>query len=327
MKGRNGVVYQAGMGVQDKNRPSRTPNYFGKYRAVVINVTPTDDLNNIQGKEVLCDIVTIRDQIPLVGVPVAASVGVSDGSIWSPKPTTGTVSGDPLVLPRLMSKRGTFEGDPTPANDYNGDMVLIEFIEGLPEFPMITDRWTHDKTRRTVVAGDGWNNTDQTGNTQRGKPELNEMYQRFAGTELRVNKLGDVLVDTAGANHLIEDPLEVPALAVGGELRVRIKDGNKLVVAFPLGGDIFEIAFNPAAGLPSAGPNQQFVRGTSFIINLNALVAQLILAFGALVIATPPGPLSGLNAGFTSVVAALTAFQTALANPLDPPLSNFIRGD
>lgn len=330
IRGANGVYYQEGLGVEDKKRQTSKRRYDGIYRAVVINVYPTDDAKNIPAKEVVCDVVLLRTLIPLSTVPVAAWVGANDGKTWNPKPTTGTVSGEPLVLPRVFSKRGTREDDPIRVDDYNGDMVLIRFIEGDGEFPMIVDRITHGQSRRKVIAGDGWNNTDPTGTAQRGKPELNEIFQRFAGTELRINKIGDVLLDLIGANHLIEDPAEVPIPLLGGEVRVRIKDGLSLVIsAGPAQLDVFEIKFDPAGGLPPAGATQQYVRGTTFIASLETLVDDLILAFGLLVTATtPPNPTLGpLNPGLVDIVSALGAFKTALNDPLDPPLSNFIRGD
>ncbi len=329
IKGANGVYYQSGLGVEDKSRPMQKRRYDGIYRAVVINVFPTDDDKNIPAKEVVCDVVLLRTLIPLPTVPVAAWVGANDGKIWNPKPTTGTISGEPLVLPRVFSKRGTREDDPIRVDDYNGDMVLIRFIEGDGEFPMIVDRITHGQSRRRVVAGDGWNNVDPTGAAQRGKPELNEMFQRFAGTEFRINKIGDVLLDLIGANHLIEDPAEVPIPLLGGEVRVRIKDGVKLVVsAGPLQQDVFEIVFDPDGGfLPPAGATQQYVRGTTFIASLSSLVDDLIIAFGLLVTASASPGLGPLTTGFTDIVDALTAFKATLVDPLDPPLSNFIRGD
>ncbi len=129
IRGRNGIYYQSGLGLEDKSRTSNKRRYHGVFRAVVVNVRPADDAGNVRGKEVICDVALCRSQIPLLNVPVAEWVGANDAAIWNPKPTTGTISGDDLVLARVFSKRGTREGDPTSVDDYNGDMVLIQFIE------------------------------------------------------------------------------------------------------------------------------------------------------------------------------------------------------
>lgn len=217
-------VYQSGLGVRPRGE-SREPRWYGKHRAVVINTYATDEDQNPSSYQVRCDIILARSMIPLANVPVMSPAGVNDARPWSPTPTTGTFSGEPLNL-RTFSKRGTFEGNPTPFSDINGDHVVIEFIEGNPNFPMIVGKMPHEFTKRAVVDGGGWSNDTQ--DAQRGVPEKQELYARHWGTEFRVNATGDVLIDTVGATQDLDNEIPAPT---GGEVRVRLKRGQELVVA------------------------------------------------------------------------------------------------
>ena len=268
MRGPNGLVYQSGMGVGRKGTTKRRQPTGGIYRAMVITTTPTDNADeNPDGHQVLCDLIMLRSNIPFVNVPVAEWVGVNDAKTWNPKPTTGTVSGDDLVLPRVFSKRGSFEGEATPTDDLNGDVVLVQFVEGDIDFPLITGRMAHELTKRKVVAGTGWTNDDPTGVAQRGKPQLEEYYQRFGGTEIRINKEGDLLLDMSGATSDLDTEAPSPT---GGEMRIRLKDTTRLTVASPLGGDILEVYFDPTALPPQVkidlgkDADQRLIMGDKF---------------------------------------------------------------
>ncbi len=194
MKGGNGVHYPASLNLKPKGK-SRRRQRFGIHRAVVVNTTATD-VEGVTGprKAVVCDITYLRSLQPKLGVPVALGLGVNDGEAWSPKPTTATLSGADLTLPRVFGKRGSREGEATPADDYNGDIVLVQFIEGDPEFPMITGRMTHEESNRLPVDGPGWDadlpSSPATGLLKRGIPAIRELYRRFAGTEQRINETG-----------------------------------------------------------------------------------------------------------------------------------------
>lgn len=226
-RGANGVIHQAGLGVKRHDAPQRAVP--GLLRAVVMATYPTDSEDNQQSYQVTCDLLLLRSNASLFNVPVALAVGVNNASLpWIPKPTTGTLSGAPLVF-RVMDSRGNNEPlDPTAPSDFNGDVVLVQFIESDEHFPVIVGRLTHLSTFRKVIDGPGWaENTSR--DAQRGVPESREVYHRHAGTEVRINETGDILIDTVGATT--DELTEVPDPFFGGAVRVRLKPGQRLVVA------------------------------------------------------------------------------------------------
>lgn len=356
-------IYSEGMKVRPKGQAAKR-RYFAKYRAVVINTYATDEQQNTSSYQVRCDILLVRSQIPLANVPVLAPAGVNDAQPWTPTPTTGTFSGNPLNL-RTFSKRGTFEGNPTPLSDLNGDHVLIEFIEGDPDFPMIVGKLPHQFTNRAVIDGDGWSDASQ--DTQRGTPEKREAYFRHWGTEVRVNASGDVLVDTVGATPDIVT--EVPS-PTGGEVRVRMKRGQEAIIAggsmggagnlggddlfaarqdidgsvnVRMGSDEVTISVTPLGvtivvggivySAPTAGPAtinmlsgaEPFVKGTAYSSAMSQLVTALNVYAAALGSGTPADPVTKGQAA-TAATALVTALGAFLVS-ITGSLSLTIKGE
>jgi hypothetical protein len=361
---RVGPVYQAGIGVTPKGQ-AKKPLLNGLYRGVVINTYATDSDLNDSDYQVRCDVILVRSQVPLPSVAVLGNTGVNDGRPWTPKPTTATFSGKPLNL-RVFSKRGTFEGDPTLFDDMNGDNVVVQFIEGDRDFPMIMGKMTHRRTKRIVIAGDGWEDALQ--DDFRDTPFSEEHYFRYSGVEARVNHAGDVLLDTVGATTDLENEIPAPT---GGEVRVRLKRGQKAVIAGGsvagegnLGGadllsvtqddlgaieaklsDQLTIAISAlgeveinlggikytkdAGGLVAVdllGAVEPFVKGTAYS---TAMVTNLVTALNTYAAALLVAPVAGaVNvASATTAAADLVTALTAFSTAVTASLSATIKGE
>lgn len=304
-KGQNGLVYQSGLAVKERGAiPARMP-LGGVYRAVVIKTYPTDDAeHNAQGYHVLCDVILCKSLVRLVGVPVELHMGVADATVpWVPRETTKTLSGAELRL-GVLDDAGRYLGEATPLDDLDGDLVRVQFTEGSPERPIVVGPSTHRATRRRVVAGAGW--ADATQDAQRGRQEAGEAYLRHGGTEVRINRAGDVLVDTVGASPT-DDSAEVPGPA-GGEVRVRLKRGRRLVVA---GGD-----FATGAELLSV---QQGVDGSVRAEMPGGLLYQKPAVGPATVGLLGASKAAVLGEELQAAGAALVTALTGYANALGPP--------
>jgi hypothetical protein len=316
-KGRNGIQYQAGMGVGSKSRPSRQKYPRGDLlRAIVINTYGMDDEDfNPRGIHVLCDVILLKSMIPLPRVPVSARIGVSNGETWVPKPTTATLSGEPFVQPQIFNKQGILQGDPTPFDDMNGDVVLVEFID--TAFPVITGPWAHEASNRKVIDGSGWD--DSTVDEQRGTPELRERYLRWGGVEVRINENGNVLLDTTGATT--DEVEEVPS-ADGGDVQLRLKQGRTVTVksGVPPFEQILQLSQDPATQLPVVklgDGTEPIILGATYtqpeLTMLDALITWITVAAPAIGTIVPP---PALPAETTKLLAALAAFKAAIPNAL-----------
>lgn len=335
MRGRNGVIYPAGLRVRPRNQVKLDHHLGGLYRAVVINTYTPDEDQNPTDYQVFCDVVLLKTQTPLPMVPVAMPYGLNNGGGWIPKPTTKTLSGLPLNL-TLFSRKGVFQGETTSYEDMDGDMVLIQFAEGSRQFPLIVGKFTHQNTKRTAVDGSGWSDGPLQ-DEQRGHPEKKEAYFRHGGTEVRVNEAGDLLVDTVGAT---DDDLTEAPLPTSGDVRVRLKRGRKLIVVGGsvgglggLGGDDLltltqdelgnataEVAVGqvkvtvPVAGpalLDLLGATQPFVRGLDLQTALTNLTTALNTYAAAIQTIADPS-----TTATTALTAAIAAFQVQLAATL-----------
>lgn len=293
---------------------------LGLYRAVVINTYAPDEPTNRTKTGIECDVILVRSNVPMTRVPVAARIGTNDAQTWSPKPTTRTISGLPVNL-RFLSSRGTVVGIVPPLDDLNGDIVIVEFVEGDIDYPLITRPFPHPQSKREMG---GFGHVEGTTTTARGKPSKTDYYVRHGGTELRINEAGDVLIDTVGATT--DEVGEVPA-ATGGAIRLRAKDTQAVTVELD-GAEVLKVYRDPGTGFykidMSDAPSQAFVRGNDLEQALrdvtNALDTWAAAVNGAFAgITGPPGPLVASNA---TLLAATTAMRAAVL----AALSQVIRG-
>lgn len=319
---REGSVIEAGLNARPrKPHGARGPMQpmLGLYRAVVVNTYAPDAIENRQRYQVECDVVLATSMLPLARVPVQqASYGVNNAQPWCPKPSTRSVTtGRPLNL-RVASRRGTFVAPATALDDLDGDHVIIQFVEGSLDYPIITGAFTHRRTKRRVrQTGTGWRTTGAA--TTRGTPHKDESYLVHQGTEFRINERGDLLIDSVGAHT---DPVaEVPG-PTGGAIRIRVKGTETLIVEMD-GTDALKIYRDgPTVKVDIADtPTQAFVKGNDqqaainqFSLDLDTWANAVAAAFTAL--GSPLGP---PHAAF---IASSASFRTAVL----AALSTQIRG-
>lgn len=329
---RTGRVIRAGLNPGTERSERDTTPLGSLYRAIVLKtysaVDPSRKTGGRSGTsrtyEVECDILLARSLVPLSRVPVMQkSHSVSDADLWFPRPCTRVVgSVKPLNFARV-SERGSPESMPPGLEEIDGDIVLVQFIEGDNTKPVIVGALAHPSTKRKVIDGPGWQ--ELASGNDRGTPQLDEKYMRFRGVELRINDQGDVLVDTVDANP-IEPEAEAPNPLLGGKIRLRLKGTQRFTIELD-GTDILEVY-----KLPGLGPQvdlieastEAFVRGTTFVANLQTFLIG-VKTFATTGVGAATGPMAPLAPIFTALGVAVDAFASTLTPGVT--LSTKIRGD
>lgn len=259
---KSGAVIQAGLDPQPKpSVTTRAPMW--PMRAVVINTYVTDETANVRKVYVECDVILVTDQIPLPRVPVCQpNHGVNNAhDVWVPRPTSRVISTNiPLTL-TASDLRGLSTGIVPSLADLDGDNVLVEFVEGRIDHPIITRALSHEQSKRKIIVGSGWAEGEVT--PSRGSPHKDEYYTHHKGTEVRINAKGDLLIDTVGAH---DDPaFEIPSLD-SGQVRVRLKDGLKFTIECN-GTDVLEV-FKDAFGVHvdlGEGATEPLIKGQKLV--------------------------------------------------------------
>jgi len=216
-------------------------------RAIVVNTyvtdNPTDPAN---GKplsrsvtSVECDVVLIRSNVPLSRVPVLQKQhGVNNAhTLWIPRESTRNVKTGEDVSFQPVGPRGETNPPASLFANLDGDHVLVGFIEGDHEYPVIVGAFTHENTNRLPKGAPdsiGWEEGDDS---TRGSPYRNEYYTSHYGSEVRVNAQGDVLIDTVGA---FTDPATEDASGDVGQVRIRVKNSRRFTVEMD-GTDVLEV--------------------------------------------------------------------------------------
>ena len=262
-----------------------------KYRAVVLQTYATDAAARTQLNpdttrtyEVECDVLIFKGTIFYPRVPVMQrGHGVNDAEPWVPRATTRVVGGGQLSFARV-SRRGALQEIPPNLEELDGDQVIVEFMEGDLEMPIITGALSHSKTNRLVKEGSGWSEAQQ--GAERGMPYQDEKYLRYRGVEVRINDAGDVLLDTVGATK--DEVNEVPA-PTGGQVRVRVKDTERFTVQIGTT-DVLEV-WRDLSGVHvdiGEGASEHLLLGDSFVTWLTNTLAPWILNHTHLFPVTPP---------------------------------------
>lgn len=271
---RSGAVIQAGMNATTKDYYDRHQPKCAPYRAVVLRTMVEDSVDRLTARrrsKVLCDVILVKSQIALQFVQVAQRLGVNDGQPWVPRPSTRRISTQGPVQLQSRSARGTPEpGEgPTPFDDLDGDVVLVDFVEGDLDYPIITGAMEHERSLRSIVEGDGW--AEINDGSERGSAHKNERYVRWGGSEFRVNAAGDILFDTVGATS---DRISEAVTATGGQIRFRIKDEQRLTVA--MGNvDVLEVFLDGAQVRIDLGEGatERLVLGDAFRTFINGFLS------------------------------------------------------
>ncbi len=311
---RSGAIVQAGLNVTTRDYFDRIIPRLAPYRAVVLQTMVEDSIDRLTSRrraKVLCDVIMVSSQITLQRVQVVQRLGVNSGQPWIPRPSTRRISTNGAVVLQRRSRQGSPEpGDPpTPFDDLDGDAVLMDFIEGDLDYPIISGSMEHERTLRTIVEGEGWD--ESNGGSERGAVHKNERYVRWGGTEFRVNAAGDVLFDTVGATS---DIINEAITAVGGQFRIRVKSQRRFTVEMD-GTDVLEVWKDGAQVRIDLGEGaaQRLVLGDDQDGALSTLADDL----KAWAILVKSGIVAGGGTLDNSVFdAALAAFKTANAAAL-----------
>lgn len=308
MTTRNGAIIQAGLDARPKGQlPIMRMPLLVPYRAVVLNTYVTDDTENRSAVSVECDVFLIRANFRLARVPVKqANHGRNNAwAPWVPRASTRLISTGAQVNFTTRSSRGTPQGDASLPSDLDGDLVVVEFLEGDPDRPMITGALSHDQNLRRVIgsatdadAALGW----KEGDYRQGSPRRNELFFSHFGSEIRVNGQGDVLVSTVGA---FDDATDEDASGAVGQIRFRVKDSKRFTVEMD-GTDVLEVWKDGAQVRIDLGEGatQRIPLGDDQVAALHATIDAIDAFASAIATATPAPP----NAALT-VTAVLAAYS------------------
>jgi hypothetical protein len=288
---RGGVIAQSGIGLRNKHAQNPHTPRRSHYRALVVNTNVTDEQDEFGPQyAVECDVILVSSGERLMNVQVMQSQhGINNvHDLWIPRASTRVISGNSaLNLTAAVSRRGTRIGPITPLDDTDGDMVVVSFLEGRPDWPLIVGALPHQRTNRVVIAGDGW--AEGSGADQRGVPEKNEYYVHHNGAEIRVNGSGEVLIDTVGA---YTDESTEDASGDVGQVRIRVKEADDTSVRFTVAigddDDVLEV-FKDGAQLRidlGAAADEQLVLGNQLSDFIRDEVATKVNTFWSAVYAT-----------------------------------------
>ena len=166
---------------------------------IVLAVYYADDLEAQRGRrtrQVLCDVALVRGGF-LPRVPVLQhGYSITNGSLWVPSATVGTVSGAPL---RLVASD---EGPATFFDDLDGECVLVQYIHGARLQPVIVGALPHPATQRLQGGHDPAPLPTYTpGEAERlqAAPSGSESWLAHQGVVARVDRAGNLRVDLEGA--------------------------------------------------------------------------------------------------------------------------------
>ena len=236
VKLQGGAVLPGGLGVSAHKPPTGGFHPGGTVYRALVTATKTREDQDRQTIDVACDLILVASGFSLADVPVVQTAqGLHNASLWVPRAATRTLDGSPLNLTGAWTPAGSFTGTTmTALNNTDGDLVLVSFVEGDRDLPVIVGALPHPQTARVTVAGAGW--AEGNAGVERGTPQLQESYQRHGGTEIRINEGGDLLIDTVGATSA---PDEAPSNN-SGQVRIRVKDSQRFTVELD-GEDVFEV--------------------------------------------------------------------------------------
>lgn len=244
---------------------------------------------------VTCDVLVyanrMRMVVPRVPVCLPGAGGVADGHDWMPRGTTRSLGGGALVI----------QGSPgavTPAHDLDGDNVLIAFMGGYLDHPVIVGSLPHP--RRNVVPSEGW-----------------PLRRRVRGAVVGVDASGSIVVDTSAASTGVvgadgaEDSSGIgdltatvkgdAALTVGGDLDLAA-DGD-----VSMAGSAVDVraSLSGRVTLGRGGSPQPAMLSRAFLTDLSTFLGGL---------QTIVTPLTGTIPGLAGLIAGITA-SLALGPP------------
>ena len=266
---RSGAVVQSGLGLRPRGEPPSQAALEAPFRAVVVNTYVRNHQNNVGVQSIECDVVAVAKPGLIPRVPVMQRGHGKDyaHSLWVPRPSK---TADTAGLQLVADPPGSFP----KFNEFDGDLVLVDYIEGDAGKPLIVGALTHERTNLPIrssrqgpdngeqnaadpdpntafaQAAGGWNEAD--GGASRGVPYEEEWYSCHGGSELRYNRRGDVLIDTMAAQG-------------GGRIRLRGRSDRTIVIGMG-STDIIKIFFDGVRYRIDLGENanERVILGDTF---------------------------------------------------------------
>lgn len=212
----HGGIIQAGVPMHQGADWFDTRGYIT--RAVVLKTYYSDDSewdkrgwakNNVRG--VHCDVRTYgRNSRPLWKVPVLQRThGMHDEDIYIPRDSNQDLAGKGKLVTLPSGKTGP---KPTPAENLDGDHVLVGFLEGNPDAPVILPFCLpHPSSKRELKASDG-----------------RVRRIRHAGVSIEWSEDGNLTIDASEAakEKLGSSGAEQSNSGTGGTITIQTEDGS-----------------------------------------------------------------------------------------------------
>lgn len=208
---------------------------LGPSRAIVLRTYYPDAAGLRQGLGVECDVLTYGPTARVLPrVPVKGGGGAYALEIWTPAPTTKN-----LRTGRPVSWTSTTTNDVIAtvdsAADLDGDHVLVEFLGGRSDDPIITAPLPHPRASRRPK---GSNLTPiQAGQAHPATPDAPCRYVRHAGTVAMVDRRGSVVVDTTAAPETSggdpaggSEPAANVVVQLAGAARLEVRVGSEVLL-------------------------------------------------------------------------------------------------
>lgn len=273
-----GAVVKSGLNPRRRDEMPRHRPHDAPHQAVVLRSYVHDDPDNTRRfHRVTSDVILVNSQLALFRVPVLQrNYGVHNiHGLWVPRGTSRDLEGGELLL-RPVSRNGTRRGDPTPMDRLDGDQVLVDYVEGDLDMPVIIGAYDHGRSNRQIVT--------EAGTPVHGEPQATEYYVHHNGTEIRINETGDMLIDLLEAYGTDEDE---DAANGQGDLRIRVKSDRSVTIEVN-GTDVLEV-FEDGGQVRvdlGAGADEQLVLGNQLSNFIRDEIATKVNNFWTLIFNT-----------------------------------------
>lgn len=241
-----GAVTQAGMHVRSY-QPRADGGAYGLYLGVVLRTYYADDdqvNRRIIPGQLVCDVVCPRYGTLNV-VPVAQhGSSFTNGSMWVPQPcTSNVVEGGAAAIAN--------DGQNAAPNidELDGERVLIGFENGNRARPWIMGSAQHPLTSRPQ---NGKTLREIPGPTEDGSrapgPDGNERWAAHQGSVVRLDRRGNLAVNTRGAGVGNDGKTDVSEDQVSGHIDLDVKAGAQVVIRFA-GSPVFRLRVDGDGGV------------------------------------------------------------------------------
>lgn len=208
---------------------------LGPIRAIVLRTHYPDAAGLRQGLGVECDVLPYAPGARVMPrVPVAGGGGPRGVELWTPAPTTRNVrTGAPITV--LTASVDGVLSSVDDLSDLDGDHVLVQFLGGRADDPVITSPLPHP---RAAIRPSGTPTPISAGAAHPATPDAPCRYIRQAGTVVMVDRRGSVVVDTTAAPETSigtpaagAEPAANVVVQLGGASKLEIRVGGTVLVS------------------------------------------------------------------------------------------------